>query len=219
MARSRTKHSHATGPPSVVGQWSGLTHSDVDGHPRSAASTGNVLYFSYGVGDTGIASIWDPVTNTSHRVNPPAGANTPHDNIWCAGQTLLADGRVIVVGGNIPKTGDESRGLDTICIFDPWTETWTFQGRMQEGRWYPTSDAAAQRQVVITSGHRRDGSGTINPDVEVFTPNPDPTGRHDHYVNQRSCNLYPQQSVVRTASVLVAGPFTGDAGLSIRPWT
>ena len=221
MARSRAKRSHATGLPSVVGQWSGLTHSDVTGVHGVLLPTGKVLYFSYGVGDTGIASIWDPVTNTSHRVDPPAGAYSPHDNIWCAGQTLLADGRVVVVGGNIPKTGDEFRGLDTIYLFDPWTETWALQGRMREGRWYPTATQLPNNQVVITSGQKRDGSGTINPDVEVFTPNPDPTKVGTiTYVGEMSWNLYPRQNVVKDGRVLVSGPGAGDTGL-LNPanWT
>ena len=221
MARSRAKHSHAIGPPSVVGQWSGLTHSDVTGIHGVLLPTGKVLYFSYGGGDTGIASIWDPVTNTSHRVDPPAGAYSPHENLWCGGQTLLADGRVLVVGGNIPNTDGVFRGLDTIYLFDPSTETWALQGRMREGRWYPTATQLPNNQVVITSGRKRDGSGTINPDVEVFTPNPDPTKVGTiTYVGEMSWNLYPRQNVVKDGRVLVSGPGAGDTGL-LNPanWT
>ena len=201
-----------------------------DGHPRGAASTGKVLYFSYGTpggssgaGDTGIAAIWDPVSNTSHRVDPPAGEHSPHENIWCGAQTLLADGRVLVVGGNIPNSDGVFRGLDTIYLFDPWTETWTLQGRMREGRWYPTATQLPNNQVVITSGRTRDGSGT-NPDVEVFTPNPDPTKVGTiTYVGEKFLGLYPRQHVVKDGRVLVSGaswPGTAPTGL-LNPatWT
>ncbi len=214
MSRSRAKRSHATGPPSVVGQWSGRTHIDVTGIHAVVLPTGKVLYFSYGGGDTGIASIWDPVSNTSHRVDPPAGAHSPRENIWCGGQTLLADGRVLVVGGNIPNSDGVFRGLDTIYLFDPWTETWTLQGRMREGRWYPTATQLPNNQVVITSGLKRDGSGTINPDVEVFTPNPDPAQVGTiTYVGAKSLSLYPRQNVVKDGRVLVSGPTPGDTDL------
>ena len=92
---------------------------------------------------------------------------------------------------------------------------------MNEGRWYPTSTLLPNGQVVITSGLRRDGSGTINPDVNVFTPNPSPTGTGTiTTVNQKVFNLYPHQFVVRDGKMLVAGPFTGDVGL-LNPsgWT
>ena len=229
-SRSRAKRAHAIGPPSVVGEWSGRTHIDVTGIHAVLLPTGKVLYFSYGTpggssggGDTGIASIWDPVSNTSHRVDPPAGEYSPHENIWCGAQTLLADGRVLVVGGNIPNSDGVFRGLDTIYLFDPWTETWTLQGRMREGRWYPTATQLPNNQVVITSGRTRDGSGT-NPDVEVFTPNPDPTKVGTiTYVGEKFLGLYPRQHVVKDGRVLVSGaswPGAAPTGL-LNPatWT
>ena len=165
MSKRAGKRTLATGPPSAVGQWSSRIHIDVTGIHATLLPTGKVLYFSYGPGETGIAAIWDPDTGTSHSVDP-----STHENIWCAGQTQLADGRVLIVGGNIPKTGAEFRGLDSIYIFDPWTETWSFQGRMNEGRWYPTSTLLPNGQVVITSGLKRDGSGAINTDVRRVHP-------------------------------------------------
>src|SRR5215207_6252459 len=124
--------------------------------------TGKVLFFNYGASQQGIAAIWDPATGQSHRVDPPTG-----DNPWCGGQTLLADGRVLVAGGNAPKTSELFNGLDTIYTFDPWTETWMFHGRMREGRWYPTTTTLPDGRVLITSGRVRDGSGNINEDVDV----------------------------------------------------
>src|SRR5262245_16481684 len=115
----------AAGPLSQVGQWSGTTHIDVTGIHAILLPTGKVLLLSYGASAGGIAAVWDPATGQSHRVDPPGG-----DNLWCGGQTLLADGRVLVAGGNAPKTSELFNGLDTIYTFDPWTETWMFQGRM-----------------------------------------------------------------------------------------
>ena len=210
------KRIKATGAPSDVGQWSSRIHIDVTGIHATLLPTGKVLYFSYGPAEDGIAALWDPATGTSHRVDP-----TTHENIWCAGQTQLADGRVLIVGGNIVKTGANFRGLDSIYIFDPWTETWSFQGRMNEGRWYPTTTLLPNGQVVITSGLKRDGSGTVNTDVDVFTPNPDPAGVGTiTTVGQKSFNLYPRTYVIRDGRALVAGPQRGDVGL-LNPatWT
>ena len=199
----------AVGPPSVVGQWSGKTHIDVTGIHAILLPTGKVLFFNYGPSAEGIAAIWDPETGARRRVDPPGG-----DNLWCGGQTLLADGRVLVAGGNAPKTSDLFNGLDTIYTFDPWTETWMFQGRMNEGRWYPTTTTLPDGRVLITSGRVRDGSGNINEDVDVFTPNPDPTKRGTvQTVARRWLNMYPQQHVIRDGRVLVSGPSGVDVGI------
>ena len=69
------------------------------------------------------------------------------DNMWCGGQTLLADGRVLVAGGTSRRSGEHLNGLDTIYTFDPWTENWTFQGRMRAGRWYPTTTTLPDGRV------------------------------------------------------------------------
>ncbi|HSI31701.1 MAG TPA: galactose oxidase-like domain-containing protein, partial [Miltoncostaeaceae bacterium] len=199
----------AVGPPSVVGEWSGKTHIDVTGIHAILLPTGRVLFFNYGPSAEGIAAIWDPETGARRRVDPPGG-----DNLWCGGQTLLADGRVLVAGGNAPKTSDLFNGLDTIYTFDPWTETWMFQGRMNEGRWYPTTTTLPDGRVLITSGRMRDGSGNINEDVDVFTPNPDPTKRGTvQTVARRWLNMYPLQHVIRDGRVLVSGPSGVDVGI------
>ena len=89
-----------------------------------------------------------------------------------------------------------------------------FQGRMREGRWYPTTTTLPDGRVLITSGRMRDGSGNINEDVDVFTPNPDPTKRGTIADRRRQwLNLYPQQHVIRDGRVLVSGPTGVDVGI------
>ena len=101
---------------------------------------------------------------------------------------------MLVAGGNAPKTSELFNGLDTIYIFDPWTETWTFQGRMRDGRWYPTTTTLPDGRVLITSGRVRDGSGNINEDVDVFTPNPDPTKRGTSRPSPGACSTCTRSS-------------------------
>jgi hypothetical protein len=200
----------AVGPDSVVGHWSPSYHVDVTGIHATLLPTGKVLLISYGsTEDTSIGTLWDPVTHTGKDIV------MPQQNIWCAGQTLLADGRVLVVGGNIPKgPSGNFRGLDSIWIFDPWDESWTFQGKMNDGRWYPTTTLLPDGRVVITSGLSADGSGRLNADVDVFTPSPDRSKPGSiQTVDQRQFNLYPRQFVLRDGRMLVAGPFRGDVGL------
>jgi hypothetical protein len=68
--------------------------------------------------------------------------------------------------------------------------------------------------VLITSGRVRDGSGNINDDVDVFTPNPDPSQPGTiQTVSQRWLNMYPQQHVMPDGRVLVSGPTGVDVGI------
>ena len=165
--------------------------------------TGKVLYFSQPkypteteAGDGGTAHVWDPATGQTKAVPPPvvayegrdSGAITAPANLWCGGQTLLPDGRVLVVGGNLEyptpsALGDRSgfKGAKWVMTFDPWSETWTRYQDMPHGRWYPTLTTMPDGKVLIIGGwDETGGDAGGNPsaapvmkndqDVEVFDP-------------------------------------------------
>ena len=137
-----------------------------DGHPRRLLPTGKVMWFSYpqnpsrgaGTGtapNTAQAWLWDPATGATKRVDPPlwrdpADGQLKPANIWCAGQTFTADGRLVVFGGNLasPRAGDY-KGLDKVYTFNPFNETWTEQPDMGHGRWYPTGVRMADGRIPI----------------------------------------------------------------------
>lgn len=171
--------------------------------------TGKVLWFSQPkapveqVTDGGNAHLWDPATGQSTPVPPPevdypadpanpAGFRAPA-NLWCAGQVLLADGRLLVVGGNLayPQGGGGAgagagtgfKGGAWVMTFDPWTETWTQYQEMESGgRWYPTLTLLPDGRVLIvggwdeTGGLETGGDPSLAPtmvnnqSVEVFDP-------------------------------------------------
>ncbi|HVF99053.1 MAG TPA: hypothetical protein VND68_04390, partial [Chloroflexia bacterium] len=85
----------------------------------------------------GSARVFDPATGQARQVRPPELPENPGDDgdgdnampaaIYCSGQALLSDGRVLLAGGNLAEpdiTGDAYAGLDRTFLFDPWTETW-----------------------------------------------------------------------------------------------
>jgi hypothetical protein len=142
--------------------------------------------------DGGNAHVWDPATNVFTAVPPPVvdwpvGPDRPA-NIWCGGQALLPDGRVLVVGGNLAYpvedgtgAGNGFKGAPWVVTFDPWTETWTRYQDMAHGRWYPTLTTLPDGRVLIVGGWDETGGlddgGDDQPplmqnnqDVEVFDP-------------------------------------------------
>ena len=90
------------------GSWGPLLHIPTNAIHAVLMNNGKVLWFSQPrfpaeneatVGGT--AHVWDPATNTSTSVPPPKRDLSRHRrrdglrpaNLWCAGQTILADGR------------------------------------------------------------------------------------------------------------------------------
>ena len=59
-------------------------------------------------------------------------------NIFCAGFTQLADGRVLAAGGN---KNPALEGIMQTHLFDWRTETWSRGPNMQAARWYPAVTA------------------------------------------------------------------------------
>ena len=60
---------------------------------------------------------------------------------FCAGQTFLPDGRLLVAGGHDKWDG---YGAIQTTIFDPKTNKWSKSADMNAGRWYPTHVAARE---------------------------------------------------------------------------
>ena len=133
------------------GMWGPLLHIPTTAIHAIVLPTGKVLFISQPKwpaeteDDGGNAHVWDPVTNTFTAVPPPivqwpTGPDRPA-NIWCGGQAQLADGRVLVVGGNLAYpvnngngAGNGFKGARWVVTFDPWTETWTRYQDMPHGR-------------------------------------------------------------------------------------
>ena len=120
-ARSRAAGVRAVAAvdPAVGDGWGGPFSIPVMGIHAAMLPTGKVMWFSYpknpsprhggqGVNDpnTAQAWLWNPATGNTKRVDPPMWRD-PGDgqlkpaNIWCGAQSLLADGRVLVTGGNL----------------------------------------------------------------------------------------------------------------------
>ena len=96
------------------------------------------------------AGVWDPQTG-QHQEIP----HTEHD-MFCAHNAMLEDGRVFVTGGRNTVT--------TTSMFDYRTNTWVLDAPMARGRWYPTTIALPNGQVLTALGS---GGGNA---PELWTP-------------------------------------------------
>jgi len=110
--------------------------------------TGKVLFFAGSGNDelytTGLRSaVYDYDNGTFATPATPA-------DVFCAGQTFLRDGRLLVAGGT--ERYDPFVGLRTALLFDPASEQWTFVQPMKWGRWYPTVLTLGDGRALATSG-------------------------------------------------------------------
>ena len=119
-----------------------------------------------------------------------AGDGVGDGDLFCSDLAMLADGRVIAVGGTnwyndpaIPGTDlgvVELAGLKNARIFDPTTDTWTQSGSMQYERWYPSLVTLPDGRMLVTSGvskllkplypDRPFDSGTNVKQLEIYDP-------------------------------------------------
>jgi hypothetical protein len=87
--------------------------------------------------------IWDPATGQL--------AQQPKTkyNLFCAGNILLGDGRLMVIGGH---NGGGFIGYEYASIYDPWAKTYTRIESMNDARWYPSATIMGNGDVVTISG-------------------------------------------------------------------
>lgn len=225
---SRAVAQAASTDPVSVGRWSSPFIIPVVGVSAVLLHTGKVMFWSYDPvnyhnpkkGNDGVGFIWNPATREGYNIPPP-------ENIWCAGHTLLSDGRVYVAGGNLrypdgnaPPGQSAWEGTLSNYTFNPIAERWARQPDMLRGRWYPTVTQLADNRVVITSGIDETGSGAINNVVEVLTPdaNIDGIGRINAVGFHNSSGLYPLQFLLPSGQMLEAGP-NADSSFQLNPAT
>jgi hypothetical protein len=179
--------------PSTTGTWS-PPFSPAGPIPRVIGvhsvvlHTGKVLLF--GRTNPTIAYVFDPASNTTVEVDPPA-------NMECAAVVPLADGRILAVGG-IAKG---NVGIKNILLFDPVTLRWTAQPPTPLGRYYPTATRLANGTVVISGGTTV--TGAPNDTVEVYTPPPagSDVGTLTR-VSDHHSTIYPRQYLMPDGKVL-----------------
>jgi hypothetical protein len=175
-----------------VGAWTEAEEWPVGATHSILLATGQVLFFGeFDYGD--MAHLYDPATG---KLTPLGQAGY---NIFCAGHSPLADGRVLVAGGHI----DSHVGEQHSVLFDPLANTWTRTPDMWAGRWYPTNTTLPNGEIVVVSGEMTD-SGENNPIPEVWQP---ATGTWRLLTGANfEIDYYPRQFLAPNGQVFIATP-------------
>lgn len=138
--------------PGTSGSWSPVVNTPVVPVFQAVLPDGKVLIWD-SVGDKAAESypdqsftramVWNPANNTYKRVDVKGS------NIFCAGFAHLANGNILVAGGNANQKLD---GLIQTHVFNWKTETWSRGKDMAAGRWYPSVAETANGEAVIVGG-------------------------------------------------------------------
>ena len=187
------------------GEWTGPYDIPSPGYDRPVHAallhTGKVLFWGLPTGKD--SWLWTPDAGNIGTV--AATANKPGDSLFCAGQTFLSDGRLLVVGGGGDGTGPRTNHG---WIFDPtpgverWTRT-AGNGTANDGdmyfyRWYPTLVTLGDDpgRVLVVSGD--DTSGSDVAQMEIYHEATDrfervwgPAGVGDTSANHAFPQIYP----------------------------
>jgi len=145
-----------TTPPPNLGQWSQPQNLGMLAIHGAVLHTGKVLLWGYPIGRNGgpsPARLYDPVANTVTDVTLPF----PVD-IFCAGQSLMRDGRVMVAGGLDDFHYPADSGIFNSTIFDPASNTWSTGPLMNASRWYPTTLPMPDGTILVASGTANNGT-------------------------------------------------------------
>lgn len=178
----------------------GTMTSPRDHHAATRLRDGRVLvsggYDTFGVPPlssvnasyTNTVELWDPDTGSWTEAGRMAHARTFHSS------TLLADGRVLVAGGD---TGSANLAAE---LFDPQTGRWSSVAPMRTARGLHAAVLLRDGRVLIAGGYGLDGAPLKS--AEVFDP---ATGKWSRAADLPSPHGHPLSARLGGGRVLIAG--------------
>ena len=129
-----------------------LSYPEVAVH-EALTSTGKILTFQGDFSTGGQQYLSDPTTATATQV-----PNTAVD-LFCAGQAVTADGRILVIGGTSTTGG---LGVKNVTAFDPSVGTWRNLAPMSFARWYATGTTLGDGRILATSGYDQNSNDLVS---------------------------------------------------------
>lgn len=142
------------------------------------------------------AELYDPVTGNWTLTGEMQIKATGPANYETASLTVLANGKALVVGG---RAGQLSFPQGRAELYDPATNTWTFTGSLNEGRYLHAALLLDNGKVLVTGGSIR--AGTLN-SCELYDP---ATGQWSRVAALKFPHTTHAAFRLANGSILVAG--------------
>ncbi|HEX3554544.1 MAG TPA: galactose oxidase-like domain-containing protein [Thermoanaerobaculia bacterium] len=185
--------------PARVGRWSAPLAWPVVAIHSSLLPNGKVLTWERK--DSVLTTethLWDPATGKFDKLI------NPYASVFCSGHTLMPDGTLLVAGGHHYRDGV---GEKTSTFFNFKTSQWSKGQDMNDGRWYPTTCALSNGEVLVVGGSSGGGETVgMSPLPQVWK-----TGggwRDLTSASGRIAEYYPWLLLGPDGKVFYAGPGT-----------
>ena len=107
--------------------------------------------------------VWDVSSGTFSAQDAPVDSSGNPIDLFCAGQSFLANGNLMLAGGTLQY--DPFCGMPTAFIFAPSTGQLTQVASMNSGRWYPTLLTLGSGTIFALSGLDVQGNLNVNPEI------------------------------------------------------
>ena len=155
------------------GSWAIVGQTSAPAIHACLLRTGNIFY----IAGSGYGPLYPAGTYKAKVINPNTSAETdvplPED-LFCSGQTHLANGNILLSGGTLLYDSDISNcngkwhGLASAYEYNVGSGSLVKVSSMAHGRWYPTHLTAPDGKVFVING--LDEYGVPNRLVEVYDP-------------------------------------------------
>gem|GEM_PF-658207 len=183
-------------------------------HTATALNNGKILVIggASGKGSSptifNSVEIYDPETGTWASAAP-----LPHQ-LMRHTATLLADGKVFVVGGT--DNISSAACLTNTALYDPATDTWTATATMTTGRCFHTATLLGDGRVVVIGGRTQNsGADTTNnytATVEIYDPT---TNSWSAGNSLPAARAYHRAVLLTNSKIFVAGGINSSGGIAI----
>jgi hypothetical protein len=144
----------------TTGKWGPVVPWDIVPLHMNLMPNGKIL--AWGKTDVppdtmGMPRIWDPAAGPPNTAQMIMGVDTM---LFCAGHTLMPDGRLMVSGGHLK----DDRGIATTFFF---SQDGTPQrgADMAHGRWYPTLTVLADGRMLTMAGRDQNNLVVTTPEI------------------------------------------------------
>jgi hypothetical protein len=156
------------------------------------------------------AEIYDPIAGTFTETGSMTDGRSSHT------ATLLADGRVLIIGG-YGDVGNGGTSLASAEVYDPKTDLFKATGPMAEGRTYHTATQLADGRVLVTGGTLDgwDYRGPFNASAEIYDPK---TGAFIATGSMTDKRVSHTATLLADSRVLIAGGYDGSGWGGGPPW-
>lgn len=159
MNASHAAAATLSAPPGIeasVGKWDAPQTTTFIGLHLIHLLSGKYLEWGYGE-----PQLWDPAAGGFTQKTFTTCTDPTTCTLFCSGHTFLADGRLLVAGGEDSNLGSNN-GLKQASIFDG--TSWTATGSMTYGRWYPTLVTMPDGSVIAIAGSQSPGTDAPYPE-------------------------------------------------------